>query len=127
MLICFVIFWSKQQLMMHLIQKLSLNFHSFLDLYLSGIGSSIDNNRWDRISTSYWIKNLQLPFCLSIKSTHEFKWYANTLWPNVMKMLGWIINSAFSQILISHKICLLGKCGFRIFPSHKVVQVTIFL
>ena len=84
----FAIFWEKQQLMMHFIQNLSLNFHSFLDLYMNGIGSSVDNNRWYRISTSYWVENLQLPFCLSIKSTHEFKWYARTLWPNGMKMLG---------------------------------------
>ena len=88
LLTCFVIFWAKQQLMMHFIQTLSLNFHSFLDLYLSGIGSSVDNNRWYRISTSYWVENLQLTFCLSIKSTHEFKWCAKTLLPNVMKMLG---------------------------------------
>ena len=53
---------------MHFIENLSLNFHSFLDLYLNGIGSSVDNNRWYRISTSYWVENLQLPFCLSIKT-----------------------------------------------------------
>ena len=68
--------------------NLSLNFHFLLDLHVHGIGSSVDNNRWYRISTSYWVENLQLPFCLSIKSTHEFKWYAKTLWPNGMKMLG---------------------------------------
>ena len=33
-------------------------------------------------------ENLQLSFCLSIKRTHEFKWYTKTLWPNGMKMLG---------------------------------------
>ena len=60
--------------------SLSLDFHFFLDLYVNGIGSSVDNNRWYRIRTSYWVENLQLPFCLSIKSTHEFKWYAETLW-----------------------------------------------
>ena len=37
---------------------------------------------------SYWVENLQLSFCLSIKITHEFKWYAKTLWPNEMKMFG---------------------------------------
>ena len=66
LLICFVIFWAKQQLMIHFIKKLSLNFHSFLDLYLNGIGSSVDNYRWYRISTSYWVENLQLPFCLNL-------------------------------------------------------------
>ena len=88
LLTCFAMFWAKQQLMMHFIQNLSLNFHSFLDIYMNGIGSSVDNNRWYRISTSYWVENLQLPFCLSVKSTHEFKCYARTLWPNGMKMLG---------------------------------------
>ena len=88
LLTCFVIFWAKQQLMMHFIQTLSLTFHSFLDLYLNGIGSSVDNNRWYRIGTSYWVENLQLPFCSSIKSTHEFKWYAKISLPNGMKMLG---------------------------------------
>ena len=33
----FVIFWAKLQLMMHFIQNLSLDFHSFLDLYLNGV------------------------------------------------------------------------------------------
>ena len=74
--------------MMHFIQNLSLNFHSSLDLYLYGSGSSVEKNQWYRISLSYWVENLQLLFCLSIKSTHEFKWYTNTLWPNEMKMLG---------------------------------------
>ena len=77
-----VMFWDKQQLMMHFIQNLSLNFHSLLELYMH------DNNRWYRISTSYWVENLQLSFCWSVKSTHEFKWYTKTLWPNWMKMLG---------------------------------------
>ena len=64
LLTCFVIFWAKQQLMMHFIQNLSLDFHSFLDLYLNGSGSSVDNNWWYRISTSYWVENMQLSFCL---------------------------------------------------------------
>ena len=68
--------------------NISLNFHFLLDLYVNGIGSSVENNRLYRISMSYWVENLQLPFCLSIKSTREFKWYAKTLWPNGMKMLG---------------------------------------
>ena len=55
LLTCFVIYRAKQQLMMHFIQNLSLDFHSFLDLYLNGRGSSVDNNRWYRISTSYWL------------------------------------------------------------------------
>ena len=71
---------------MHFIQNLSLHFHSFLHLYLNGNSSSVDNNRWYRISTSYWVKNLQLSSCLSIESTHEFKWY-NT----------WMINSRSSK------------------------------
>ena len=50
--------------------NLSLNFYFFLDLYVNGIASSVDNSRWYSISTSYWVENLQLPFCLSIKSTH---------------------------------------------------------
>ena len=50
--------------------------------------ASFDNNRWYCISTGYWVENLQLSFCLSIKSTHEFKWYTKTLWPNGMKMIG---------------------------------------
>ena len=74
--------------MMHFIQNLRLNFHYLLELYMHGSGSSVDNNRWYHISTSYWVENLQLSFCLSIKSTHEFKWYTKTLWPNGMKMLG---------------------------------------
>ena len=88
LLTCFVIFWAKQQLMIHFIHNLSSDFHSFLDLYLNGSGSLVDINRWYRISTSYWVENLQLLFCLSIKSTHEFKWYTKALWPNGMKMLG---------------------------------------
>ena len=88
LLTCFVIFWAKQQLMMHFIQNLSLDLHSFLDLYLNKSGSSADNNWWYRISTSYWVEYLQHLFCLSIKSTHEFKWYTKTLWHNGMKMLG---------------------------------------
>ena len=35
LLTCFVIFRVKQQLMLHFIQNLSLDFHSFLDLYLN--------------------------------------------------------------------------------------------
>ena len=70
------------------IQNLSLDFHSFLDPYLNGSGSLVDNNRWYRINLSYWVKNLHLSFCLSIKSAHEFKWYTKTLWPNGMKMYG---------------------------------------
>ena len=49
---------------MHFIQNLILVFHSFLDLYLNRSGSSADNNQWYRISTSYWVENLQLSFCL---------------------------------------------------------------
>ena len=74
----------EQQLMMHFIQYLSLNFHSFLDLYLNGSSSSVDSNQWYCISTSYWVENLKLSSCLSIKSTHEFKWYKKTLWHNGM-------------------------------------------
>ena len=76
----FVIFLAKQQLMMHFIQNLSLLFHSFLDIYLHGSGSSVDNIRWYRISTTYWIENLHL--------YRHTKWYTKTLWPNGMKMLG---------------------------------------
>ena len=36
LLTCYVIFWAKQQLMLHFAQNLSLDFHSFLDLYLNG-------------------------------------------------------------------------------------------
>ena len=39
-------FWEKQQLTMHFIQNLSLNFLSFLDLYLNESDSLNDNNRW---------------------------------------------------------------------------------
>ena len=63
-------FLAKQQLMMHFIKKLSLNFLSFLDLYLNGSGLSDDGNRWYHISRSYWIENLQLSFCLSILKAH---------------------------------------------------------
>ena len=53
-------------------------------------------------------------FVEPIKSTHEFKWYTNTLWPNgPHKHLIW-------YILISHEMCLFGKCGFPICPSHMV-------
>ena len=34
---------------MHFIQNLSLDFHSFFDLYLNGSSSSVDNNQWHRI------------------------------------------------------------------------------
>ena len=54
-LTCVVIFWAKQQLMMHFNQNLSLNFLSFLDIYLNGSGSSGDNNQWYCISSSYWV------------------------------------------------------------------------
>ena len=87
LLTCFVIFWAKQQLMVHFIQNLSLDFYSFLDIYLNGSGSSVDNNRWYRISTSNWLENLKLSICWSITITHEFKWYTKTLWSKVMKML----------------------------------------
>ena len=73
---------------MHFIQNLSLNLHCFLDIYLHGSGSLVENNQWYCISTSYWVENLQLSFCLSITRTHEFEWYTNTLWTNGMKMLG---------------------------------------
>ena len=79
---------------MRFIQKLSLNFHSFLDLHLNGsmgVAHQLTINWWYRINTSYSVENLQLSFCLSslsIKSTHEFKWYTQTLWPNGMKILG---------------------------------------
>ena len=63
-LLTFVTFWVKEQLMMHFIQNLNLDFHSFLDLYLNGSGASVDNNQWYRISTVYWVENLQLSFCL---------------------------------------------------------------
>ena len=88
LLTCFPIFWAKHLLMMHFIQDLSLNFYFFLDIYLHGCGSSVDNKRWYHISTSYWVENLQLSFCLSIKNTHDFEWYTKILWPNEMKMLG---------------------------------------
>ena len=39
-------FWARQQLRMHFIQNLSLNFLSFLDLYLNENGSSGDKNPW---------------------------------------------------------------------------------
>ena len=67
--------------------KFKLKF-SFLSRSLSdGSSSSIDNNQWYRISTSYWVENLQLSSCLSIKSTREFKWCTKTLWHNGMKIL----------------------------------------
>ena len=81
-------FCVKQQLMMHFIKNLSLNFLSFLGLYLNGCGSSGDNNWWYRISTNYWVENRQLSLFVYIKSTHEFKWYTKTFWPNRKKMLG---------------------------------------
>ena len=56
--------------MMHFIQNLSLNFLSFLDLYLNESGSSMDNNRWYRINRSYWVENRQLSFCLSTLKAH---------------------------------------------------------
>ena len=86
LLTCFVTFWVKEQLMMHFIQNLNLDFHSFLDLYLNGSGASVDNNRW--YCMSYWGENLQLLFCLPIKSTHKYKWYIKTLCPYGMKILG---------------------------------------
>ena len=63
-------FWTKHQSMMNLIQNLSLNFLSSLDLYLNGSGSLGGNNRWYRISRSYWVENLQLLFCLFILKAH---------------------------------------------------------
>ena len=60
-------------------QNLGLDFHSFLDIYLNGSGSSVDNSRWYHINWSTWVVNMQLYFCFSIKSTHEFKWYRKTL------------------------------------------------
>ena len=84
---CLVMFWAKQQLMVYFIQNLSLNL-SFSDLYLNGSSSSVDNNRWYCFSMGYWVENLQLSFCQPIRSTHEFKWYIKTLWPNGKKMLG---------------------------------------
>ena len=56
--------------MMNLIQNLSLNFLSFLDLYLNGSGSSGGNNRWYRISRSYWVENWQFLFSLFISKAH---------------------------------------------------------
>ena len=88
LLTCFVTFWAKQQLMIHFIHNLSLDFPSFLDLYLNGSGSLVDNSQWYRISMSYWVEILQLSSRLSIKSTQEFKRYTKALWPNEMKILG---------------------------------------
>ena len=50
--------------MMNFIQNLSVVFRSFLDLYLNGSGSSVEDNRWYRISVGYWVENMQLLFCL---------------------------------------------------------------
>ena len=48
--------------------NLSLNFHFFLDLYVNGIGSSVDSNRWYRISKSYWVENLRFHFVSLLKA-----------------------------------------------------------
>ena len=109
----------QQQLMIHFIQNLSLNFHSFPGLYLNGTSSSVDSNHWYRISTSYCVKNLQLSSCLSIKSTYEFKRYTKTSWHNGMKMLGKQIPGPQKHliwyILISQKRVYLENVVF-LFP-----------
>ena len=103
-ILLYYIYRAIQQLMMHFIQNLSLGFHSFLDLYLNGSGSSVDNNWWYGISTSYWVENQQLSFCLFSTSywvenlelsicllkTHINLngIYTKTLWSNGIKMLG---------------------------------------
>ena len=81
-------FWTKHQSMMNLIQNLSLNFLSFLDLYLNESGSLGGNNRWYRISRSYWVENLQLLFCLFILKAHmSLNGMQRLFWPNGKKML----------------------------------------
>ena len=119
LLTCFIIFFGKT-----VNDAFYSKFiHSFLDLYVHGSGSSVDNKRWYRNSTSHSVENPQLSFCLSIKSTHEFKWYIKTLWPNGLKMLE--IPGPYKYliwfILISRKMCLFGKCDFPIGLSHRVV------
>ena len=95
--------------------KFKLKFSSLFRPLLNGSCSLVDKNRWYCISRSYWVENLQLPFCFSVKRTHEFKWYTKTLWPNGKKKIGWQIPGPHKHliwyILISHKTCFFRKCG----------------
>ena len=124
LLTCFVIFWAKQQLMMHFIQNASLNFYSFSDIYSNGSGSSIDKNRLYCISTNYWVENLQLSFCFSILKAHtnlncihgRYGQMERKCLDNKVQVL-----TNIWYIVIYHKMCLFGICGFPIWPSYMVV------
>ena len=64
---------------MCLVQGLILIFYSFLNLFLHGSSSSVDNYRqYQQRYHKYWVKILKLSFALSIKSTHQFEWYKVT-------------------------------------------------
>ena len=56
------------------IRDLNFNVHSFNANHLTTIGDT------SNVTTSYWVENLYLPFGVSIKNTHEFKWYRVTCW-----------------------------------------------
>ena len=57
------------------VQDLSLNVHSYLNLFLNGSISSLDNGS---VTTSYWVKNMHLSLVAYVKITHECEWYRMT-------------------------------------------------
>ena len=81
---------------MHFIQNLNLDFHSFLDLYLNGSGSSIDNNRWYRIVGAIGSKIYSFNFVCLLKVRMNLNGI-QTLY-DLMDENAWIMNSRFSQI-----------------------------
>ena len=85
LLTCFVIFRVKQQLMLHFIQNLSLDFHSFLDLYLHGKAHQLTT-----IGGIAWAQAIGSKFC----SFH----FAHINLNSIQKLYdAWIVNSRSSQ------------------------------
>ena len=62
-----------------LIQDLSLNAYSYLDLFIHASNSSLTTiDGTNNVTTRYWVKNRDLSFVVSIKSMDEFAWYRVT-------------------------------------------------
>ena len=56
------------------------------------------------VTKSYWVKNLRLSFCVSIKSTHEFEWYRDSFADILCRQY-----IDFQKQLVESALKLLGK------------------
>ena len=72
LLICFIVFWVKQQFMMYFIQNVFIPFSSLFCMEVTYHLTTIAIGGVS-VTMSYWVEKMQLSFCLFIKSAHQFK------------------------------------------------------